>query len=75
MLTVTFDGKTVRMYKNADKIAEQGDSFVDDTPEVHILPVDAWEHDLTVSGEVKDFTIWKSALSPDAIRELMSLEK
>jgi alpha-mannosidase len=70
MLTATYDGTTIRLYKNAKRIAEQAVSLSDDEPVVNILPSDPWEHKRTFAGEMREFTVWNSCLSPDSLKVL-----
>ncbi len=70
MITATFDGTTVRLYKNAKMIAEQATSLADDEPQVNILPADPWEHKRHFAGEMREFTIWNSCLSEGSLKSL-----
>ncbi len=70
MLTATFDGETIRLYKNGEKIAEEADTLSDDRPAVELLPVDAWEQKRVFPGSVKNLTIWNEAISPVAVKRL-----
>jgi alpha-mannosidase len=70
MLTATFDGKTVRVYKNGEKIGEAPDTLSDDRPQVEVMPLDAWDRKRIFEGDVRDMTIWNEALSETAIKRL-----
>ncbi len=72
MLTVTYDGGTLRVYKDGAKIGEQAVELADDENVVTIAPKDPWEHQRQFDGEIRDFSIWGSALGQDAIRALQS---
>ena len=70
MLTATFDGTTVRLYKNGEKIAEQADILSDDRAQVEVMPLDAWDRKRVFGGEVRDMTIWNEALPDTAVKRL-----
>lgn len=70
MLTATYDGKTLRLYKNAEPIGTTELQFVDDAPEVHIAPLDPWDKRRRLAGEVREMTIWNSALPEEALRAM-----
>jgi alpha-mannosidase len=67
MLTATSDGSTIRLYKNAKMIAEQAAALADDEPIITLLPLDPWENKRRFAGEVRGFTVWDSALTPDSL--------
>lgn len=70
MLTATFDGKAVRLYKDGNLIGENEGELVDDENVVRIAPLDPWEKERKFEGEIRDFTIWDSALSEDALKSM-----
>lgn len=71
MLTATFDGTTVRLYKNGEMIAEEADVLSDDRPVVEVMPLDAWDRKRIFPGSVRNMTIWNESLSPLAIQRLL----
>ncbi|RYG59039.1 hypothetical protein EON80_26185, partial [bacterium] len=71
MLTATFDGKTVTLYKNGEPIKAAPVVFKDAAPEVHISPTGTWPEHHQFEGRAQGFAIWNSAFSPSAVRELM----
>ena len=70
MLTATFDGKTVRLFKDGVLVGENEGELADDENVVRIAPLDPWEKERRFEGEIRDFTIWNSALSEDALRSM-----
>ena len=70
MLTATFDGATIRLYKNGEKIAEEADILSDDRAQVEVMPLDAWDRKRVFNGDVRDMTIWNEALPEAAVKRL-----
>lgn len=70
MLTATYDGKTLRLYKDGKPIGEQETALADDEPVVNIAPLDPWDGKRQFEGQIREFTIWGGALGEDAIRSL-----
>jgi len=75
MLTAAYDGQTLRVYKNAAKIAEQKVDLSDDLPQVEVMPKDPWERERVLDGEVRDMTIWKQALTPEQLQMVFQAGK
>jgi alpha-mannosidase len=71
MLTATYDGQTLRLFKNGEQVGERGVGLADDQNVVMIAPKDPWDHERQFEGEIKGFTIWSSALSADAVHGLL----
>lgn len=71
MLTATYDGLTLRLYKDAKKIGERAVQLADDDNIVHFAPPDPWEKKRRFEGEIRAISIWAAALGDDAIRSLM----
>lgn len=70
MLTATYDGTTMRLYKNGEQIAEQQVVLENDRSQVEIMPLDAWDRKRLFGGEVRDLTIWNDSLPLSAVRRL-----
>jgi alpha-mannosidase len=71
MLTAAFDGTTLRLYKNGQPAGEEALTLTDDESTIRIAPLDPWDHTRRFDGEIRDFTIWKSALPAAALDKLM----
>jgi alpha-mannosidase len=71
MLTATYDGSVLRIYKDGKQTADQAIELADDQPTVRLAPTDAWEHRLRFKGEIRDFTIWSVALAPSEIKAML----
>ena len=71
MLTATYDGQVLRVYKNGKPIGERTVTLSDDRAGfVNIKPRDAWENQRVLDGSVQNLTLWKQALTPNAIQGL-----
>ncbi len=70
MLTATYDGKTMRLYKNARLIATQAVELRDDEAVAELLPIDLWDKERRLKGQVADMTVWDAALSRSAVELL-----
>lgn len=72
MLTATYDGRTLRIYKNGKKIGESALQLTDDENIVNITPKDPWDNRYQFSGDIRAFTIWSAALGEDSLAALMN---
>ena len=71
MLTATFDGHFLTLYKDAQKIGTQELKFGDDESVIHIAPLDPWDNNLRFKGEIRRFTIWGGVLTEKGIHDLL----
>ena len=74
MITITFDGKTIAIYKNGKQIKKQNASLSNAEPIVQIAPKSPWgsKHpDNTFNGKVANLMISKGVLSQKEITELL----
>ena len=70
MLTATYDGQTIRLYKNAKLIGQNQLGLDDDEASVHVAPIDPWDNKRKLDGDVRDLTIWNAALPTTALEAL-----
>jgi alpha-mannosidase len=70
MITATYDGQTLRLYKNGAPIGEGKIKLSNDEARVHVMPTDPWEHERVLDGQVRDMTIWTQALTPEQLQLL-----
>jgi alpha-mannosidase len=70
MLTATYDGHSLRMYKDGQKVGEGTVTLADDDNVINITPKDPWEHRRQFEGDIRALTIWDTALGEDAIAAL-----
>ncbi|HTQ10818.1 MAG TPA: glycoside hydrolase family 38 C-terminal domain-containing protein [Fimbriimonadaceae bacterium] len=75
MLTATYDGTTMRLYKDGEPIAEKQVALVDDVSQARVMPIDAWDHRRRFQGEVRDFSVWDIDLPPDVIKSMYTSDK
>jgi alpha-mannosidase len=71
MLTATYDGTNVTVYKDGHQIANGSAELRRAPGVIHIAPLDGWvhQHQFT-TGEVANFTIWDSCLGQSAVTAL-----
>ena len=75
MVTATFDGTTVRVYKDGKELAHDSASFADAAKDLLVAPPSPWEYGHKFTGEVRDLTVWDKALSPFYVQELLIAHK
>ena len=72
MLSATYDGTKLRLYRDGKELAEREIALIDDENVVHFAPPDPWDHQRRFEGELRGFTIWGEALGEDALRSLLA---
>ena len=76
MVTATYDGNMVRVYKNGKPIGEKAVTLSEDRASVvNIKPKDGWENQRVLDGDVEKMTVWKQALAPSAVALLWEQSK
>ena len=70
MLTATYDGHTVSVYKDGELIGHGDRTMVDDEAVVRLAPPDPWTKQHRFQGEIRDFTVWTVPLSGRALQLL-----
>ncbi|RYX84429.1 alpha-mannosidase [bacterium] len=71
MITATFDGKTVTIFKNGDSIKAAPAVLSEAAPEAKLAPIDTWDKDNRFTGRISGFAIWNYSLKPTDIRDLI----
>ena len=72
MLTASFDGKTVTLYKDGMPVAAAPRTLAPDVAKIGLGIVDPWRHRDRFTGEIRGFKVWRSALTRDGIDALRS---
>lgn len=72
MLTATYDGRTLRLYKNAVMISEDQITLSDDENVVNLCPKDPWDKRYEFGGDIKGVTIWNAALAEESLAAILS---
>jgi alpha-mannosidase len=76
MLTATYDGKTLILYKDAEPIAKQDVELATDSDaSVHVGISDPWDHQRQFHGDIQEFTLRRIALTGDQVKRLFDQTK
>lgn len=70
MLTATYDGATLSLYKNGNLIASGLRDLENDNGRVTVFPVDAWDRQRKIDGEIRSLNIWPQSLPATAVEKL-----
>jgi alpha-mannosidase len=73
MLTATFDGKTVKLFKDGREVKTQDAAFSDAAPVAKIGPPPPWPRGHRLAGKVAGFTLWNKAIPPESVATLQQL--
>jgi alpha-mannosidase len=71
MLTATYDGQNLVIYKNGEKVGEGNIQFSEDQPIVKFAPPDPWDGKQRFTGELSHFTVWNAALQQQNLEEIL----
>lgn len=74
MVTATYDGTTVRLFKNGQEIAHEAATFSDAAGAVLVSPTSPWDYGHLFKGQVRGLTVWSEALSPLEVAALYKLD-
>jgi len=72
MLTATYDGGTVRLYKDGRELASTKAKFAEAAPIAKLGPPPPWPHGHRIAGKVEAFSLWNSALTAEAVVALQA---
>ena len=67
MLTATYDGHTLTVYQDGKQIGQGLITLVDDDATVELAPLEPWDQQRRFEGEIRQFTVWNSALNAASI--------
>jgi hypothetical protein len=72
MITATFDGNAVSLYKNALLLKNVEIKLHDAVPVANIAPLGPWPTARRMVGKIAGFRIWDTALPPDDVAKLLA---
>ncbi len=73
MLTASYDGKNLALYKDGQPIGKKRMTLGEDAePYVSVGPPDPWDQKFRFQGSVQNFTIGRGALSDDQVKKLFA---
>lgn len=76
MITATYDGATLKTFKNGVEIGNDTVQFEDDSNSVvQLMPKDPWDHRRVFEGELRDFSIWNRELSAETLKAMWEKNK
>ena len=70
MVTVTYDGKTVAIYKDGKHLVSSEQPLAEAAPFAVVTPLDHWKKNNRLKGRIDDFSIWSGALTAEQVEEL-----
>jgi len=73
MLTATFDGDTLKVFKDGRELASEGVRLGDAATVARIGPPPPWSYGHRLAGRVAGFTLWRDALPPQSVAALHAL--
>jgi alpha-mannosidase len=76
MLTATYDGDTLALYKDGQAIGKSRKNFSANADgNVSVGPLDPWDHQRIFQGSVRDFTIRRENLTKTEVKKLFETTK
>jgi hypothetical protein len=70
MITTTYDGTKIRIYKNGNLIGSKAFTFVDALGQIRV-PSSAWWGYNFIAGKYDEFTIWRGVMSQQEIVDML----
>gem|GEM_PF-308320 len=70
MVTLTYDGREVALYKDAKRLFANPETLADAAGVVTLTPIDHWKKINRFAGKLDEFTLWRGALSQEQIETL-----
>ncbi len=70
MVTVTFDGREIALYKDGKRVFSHPETLADAAPVAALAPIDHWKKVNRFAGKLDEFTVWRGALSPEQVEAL-----
>jgi alpha-mannosidase len=75
MITATYDGHVLKLYKDGKQVGAHETLLADDQNVVSIAPLDPWEKERRFAGEIRNFAIWDQALGPESLMALATVDR
>lgn len=72
MVTATFDGQTVKLFKNGEEIKSEAALLSDAQPVVKIGTRGPWDNGHKFNGKIQGFTVWNRALDAPTLKALQA---
>ena len=72
MVTISYDGQSIRIYKNGALVGTEAAKLHDARPEVHLATRGPWDNAPRFAGKLAGFTIWNTALPAEFLQTLLS---
>ncbi len=70
MITITYDGELLTVFKDGQAIASSAEQLADAAPIVTLAPLDHWVKGNRFAGQIDEFTVWSGVLTRDQIGRL-----
>ncbi|MCG3137578.1 MAG: hypothetical protein HJJLKODD_01424 [Phycisphaerae bacterium] len=70
MLTATYDGRKIRLYKDGTEIAAENATLANAEPTARIGPPAPWSYGHQLTGQVRAFRIWNQTAPAEAVKKL-----
>ena len=71
MLTASYDGQIIRLYRDGRQIGWTEATLADDEAVVRLRPLDPWDKQRRFSGDISGFSVWAGTL-PTEMLDLLS---
>jgi alpha-mannosidase len=75
MLSATYDGEELRLFKDGRQVAHGPVALTDDESTVRFAPADPWTYKNVFAGQIHQLTIWNAALPPNVVAALYEAKK
>jgi alpha-mannosidase len=72
MITISYDGKSIRIYKNGRLLKTEPQHLANASSMVRFAPSDAWGNGHLFKGKIAGFSVWNVALPPESVAALQS---
>jgi len=70
MVTVTYDGDVLAMYRDGEKLIESLETLAPCKPVAALAPLDHWQKERRFGGRLDEFSIWRGVLTAEQIADL-----